>query len=121
MNSLNIVLFVNAIIHFRAYINDPASYARKWIMAFTNKTIFKEFIGDQTQYCKLAGYRLSTICTQLEKSILNSTKECEGKEDVGVCYWIDTFLADMSSSAVLPSHSLVEFNMLFSNTNSNRS
>jgi hypothetical protein len=53
-------------------------------MAFTKKTIFGESIGDQTQYCKLADYRLRTICTQLEKSILNSTKEFEGKEDVDI-------------------------------------
>ena len=45
------------------------------------KTIFEESIGDQTQYCKLADYRLKAICTQLEKSIFNSTKYCEGKED----------------------------------------
>ena len=87
---------------YKAYINDPASYARKWIMAFTNKTIFEESIGSQTQYCKLADHRLITICTQLEKSILHSTKECEGKENVGLCQWIDTFLADISISAVLP-------------------
>jgi hypothetical protein len=87
---------------YKAYINDPVSYARKWIMAFTNKTIFEESIGDQTQYCKLADYRLRTICTQLEKSILNSTKECEGKENVGLCQWIDTFLTDITISAVLP-------------------
>ena len=87
---------------YKAYINDPASYARKWIMAFTNKTIFEESIGDQTQYCKIADCRLRAICTQLEKSILNSTKDCEAKEDVGVFQWIDTFLADISISAVLP-------------------
>jgi hypothetical protein len=39
---------------------------------------------------------------QLEKSILNSTKELEGKEDVDMCQWINTFLADISISAVLP-------------------
>jgi hypothetical protein len=54
---------------YKAYINDPASYARKWIMAFINKRIFEESIGDQIQYCKLADHRLITICTQLEKSI----------------------------------------------------
>ena len=36
------------------------------------------------------------------KNIFNSTKYCEGKEDVGVYQWIDTFLADISISAVLP-------------------
>ena len=87
---------------YKAYINDPASYARQWIMAFINKTIFEESIGDQTQYCKLAENRLRAICTQLEKSIFNSTKYCEGKEDVGVYQWIHTFLADISISAVLP-------------------
>jgi hypothetical protein len=87
---------------YKAYINDPASDARQWIMAFINKTIFKESIDDQTQYYKLADYRLKAICTQLEKRIFNSTKYCEGKEDVGVYQWIDTFLTDISISAVLP-------------------
>jgi hypothetical protein len=87
---------------YKAYINDPASYTRQWIMAFINKRIFEESIGDLTQYCKLAENRLIAICTQLEKSIFNSTKYCKGKEDVGVCQWIDTFLADISISAVLP-------------------
>ena len=63
---------------YKAYINDPASYARQWIMAFINKTIFEESIGDQTRYCKLADYRLKAICTQLEKTysiLLNTVKE----------------------------------------------
>ncbi|XP_063447943.1 interferon-induced very large GTPase 1-like [Mytilus trossulus] len=88
---------------YKSYIQDPHTFAQKWIVKLLGRKLFKEKHGKECLYTKLAKSRVSRIILHISKCIADTTEECISRgKSICIAEWINLFLQHNCKASYLP-------------------
>lgn len=85
-------------IQYKAFIEDPYTFAEKWILDLTNRKMFEEYTDDESFYAQLAKKQISLILNELRNTVIKTTDE----RNAGMSKWIETFVTKNTECNILP-------------------
>ncbi|XP_063417022.1 interferon-induced very large GTPase 1-like [Mytilus trossulus] len=88
---------------YKSYIQDPHTFAQKWIVKLLGRTLFEEKHGNECLYTKHAKRRVSRIILHISKCIADTTEDCKSHgKSICISEWIDRFLQHNCKASYLP-------------------
>ncbi|VDI57935.1 Hypothetical predicted protein [Mytilus galloprovincialis] len=88
---------------YKSYIQDPHTFAQKWIVKLLGRKLFKEKHGNECLYTQLAKSRVSRIMLHISKCIADTTEDCISLgKSICISEWIDGFLQHNCKDSYLP-------------------
>jgi hypothetical protein len=94
---------------YKLYLDDPKSYALKWITQFTEGNLFSATRKDFPRYTDLVELQVKAIVNSLEKSVIDLTAKVAGQSNkFRKVEWVSTFCESLKPMLLLKESDLYQ-------------